>query len=307
MRGFCDTRPGSIEAPRYLQRCSEAVQHGAPLGRGPLGLRLGLCALPWRVAAHFAAQAMRHKAFDVQVFPAMARPGPEPGTPRFSAVVSSRRPGRAASQRPLPFARRSTLPTPRSPSPSPRRARPARPRGRRRRGSRRATPPSEYRAAWQIRRWGAARYVVLQMFAARRRPTVDASVSSSSKRGLSEVLHLAARRSRAGLRRRRPGFGPARGQRPAPGRAGRACHAGSARRRRRHARLRLCAHGLRRRAGPRGRRLHGRAFGHAPPEPARELTSAGLRAVDGGWCCKRRIAARSRTRAGPARVGGGLW
>ena len=38
---------------------------------------------------------------------------------------------------------------------------------------------------WQIRHWGAARYVVLQMFAARRGPTVDASVCSSSERGLS--------------------------------------------------------------------------------------------------------------------------
>ena len=46
----------------------------------------------------------------------MARPGLEPGTPRFSAVVSSRRPGRATSQRPLPFARRSSLPTSRWPT-----------------------------------------------------------------------------------------------------------------------------------------------------------------------------------------------
>ena len=145
--------------------------------------QFGTCLNPWRSRSCRAQPATRSGS-SVGI-PAMARPGLEPGTPRFSAVVSSRRPGRAASQRPLPFARRSTLPTPRSPPPSPRRARPARPRGRRRRGSRRATPPSEYRAAWQIRRWGAARYVVLQMFAARRRPTVDASVPSSSERGLS--------------------------------------------------------------------------------------------------------------------------
>jgi hypothetical protein len=35
---------------------SIAVQRGGPAGRGPLGLRLGLCAPPWRVAAHVVAQ-----------------------------------------------------------------------------------------------------------------------------------------------------------------------------------------------------------------------------------------------------------
>ena len=62
-----------------------------------LGLRLGLCALPWRVAAHFVAQACDEKVGDLQVFPAMARPGLEPGTPRFSgspgaAILSHKRP-----------------------------------------------------------------------------------------------------------------------------------------------------------------------------------------------------------------------
>jgi hypothetical protein len=74
------TRPGSVEA----RTSSTAVQRVAPTGRGQLGLRLGLCALPWRVAAHFVAQTVRHKVGDLQVFPAMARPGLEPGTPRFS-------------------------------------------------------------------------------------------------------------------------------------------------------------------------------------------------------------------------------
>ena len=63
LRGFCDTRPGSIEAPRHLRRCSDrgatssvGVQRGAPTGRGPLGLRLGLYVRPWRAAARFVAR-----------------------------------------------------------------------------------------------------------------------------------------------------------------------------------------------------------------------------------------------------------
>jgi hypothetical protein len=62
--GSAITRPGLIEAPRHLRRRSDrgttssmAVRRGAPTGRGPLGLRLGLCALPWRVAARLVAQA----------------------------------------------------------------------------------------------------------------------------------------------------------------------------------------------------------------------------------------------------------
>ncbi|MGZ6651510.1 MAG: hypothetical protein ACXVHB_29195, partial [Solirubrobacteraceae bacterium] len=39
----------------------------------------------------------------------MARPGLEPGTPRSSAVVSSRRPGWVPFERPLPFAQSSTV------------------------------------------------------------------------------------------------------------------------------------------------------------------------------------------------------
>ena len=93
LRGFCDTRPGSIEAPRHLRRCSDrgttssmAVQRGAPTGSGPLGLRLGLCALPLARSRSFRSPAVRQKVADLQGFPAMARPGLEPGTPRFSVV-----------------------------------------------------------------------------------------------------------------------------------------------------------------------------------------------------------------------------
>jgi hypothetical protein len=57
--GSAITRPGLIEAPRHLRRRSDrgttssmAVQRGAPAGRGPLGLRLGLCAPRRRVDAH---------------------------------------------------------------------------------------------------------------------------------------------------------------------------------------------------------------------------------------------------------------
>jgi hypothetical protein len=100
LRGLCDTRSGSIEA----RTSSVAVQRGGPTSHGALGLRLGLCARPWRVAAHFRGTAARHKIANLQVFPAMARPGLEPGTPRFSAVVSSRRsywasPGRRSHSR----------------------------------------------------------------------------------------------------------------------------------------------------------------------------------------------------------------
>src|SRR4051794_5433419 len=77
-----------------VQRSRHHVIYGGggrrSYGRGPLGLRLGLCALPWRVAAHFVARPMRPKVADLQVFPPMARPGLEPGTPRFSDVRASR-------------------------------------------------------------------------------------------------------------------------------------------------------------------------------------------------------------------------
>ena len=91
LRGFCDTRPGSIEASRHLRRCSDrgatssvGVQRGAPTGGGPLGLRLGLCALRLARSRSFRSPDVRQKVADLQDIPAMARPGLEPGTPRFS-------------------------------------------------------------------------------------------------------------------------------------------------------------------------------------------------------------------------------
>ena len=73
LRGFCDTRPGSIEAPRHLRRCSDrgttssmAVQRGAPTGSGPLGLRLGLCALPLARSRSFRSPDVRQKVADLQ-------------------------------------------------------------------------------------------------------------------------------------------------------------------------------------------------------------------------------------------------
>jgi hypothetical protein len=62
-------------------------QLGGPFGptcRRPLGLRLGLCARPWRVAAHLGRVASARKPANLQEPSAMARPGLEPGTPRFS-------------------------------------------------------------------------------------------------------------------------------------------------------------------------------------------------------------------------------
>jgi hypothetical protein len=71
-----------------------AVQRGAPCGPWAVGLRLGPCAHPWRVAAQFPGLALRDKFSDLQVFLMMARPGLEPGTPRFSGSG-----GRAISQK----------------------------------------------------------------------------------------------------------------------------------------------------------------------------------------------------------------
>ena len=95
LRGFCETRPGSIEASRHLRRCSDrgatssvGVQRGAPTGSGPLGLRLGLCALRLARSRSFRSPDVRQKVADLQDIPAMARPGLEPGTPRFSVVWS---------------------------------------------------------------------------------------------------------------------------------------------------------------------------------------------------------------------------
>jgi hypothetical protein len=84
--GSAITRTGSIGAARHPM----AGQRGAPTGRGPLGLRLGLCALPWRVAAHVVGPALRQEVGELQEVPAMARPGLEPGTPRFSGSRSRR-------------------------------------------------------------------------------------------------------------------------------------------------------------------------------------------------------------------------
>jgi hypothetical protein len=67
-------------------------QLGGPFGptcRRPLGLRLGLCARPWRVAAHLGRVASARKPANLQEPSAMARPGLEPGTPRFSFVCST--------------------------------------------------------------------------------------------------------------------------------------------------------------------------------------------------------------------------
>ena len=112
--GSCDgetrTRTGDTTIFSSWAACSVLLR------RRSLGLRRGLCALPWRVAAHSSAPHRQENLLDLQELSAMARPGLEPGTPRLSAGVSSRRPGRATSQRPLPFARRSSLPTSRWPT-----------------------------------------------------------------------------------------------------------------------------------------------------------------------------------------------
>jgi hypothetical protein len=51
---------------RDLDRSRHHVIYGGAArrsyGRGPLGLRLGLCALPWRVAAHFCGLACRQSS-----------------------------------------------------------------------------------------------------------------------------------------------------------------------------------------------------------------------------------------------------
>jgi hypothetical protein len=86
-RGSDDSETWIEQAPGHLRPCSASLL----TGRGPLGLRLGLCPHPWRVAAHFVTQPCGREASDLQVFPAMARPGLEPGTPRFSGTVDGRR------------------------------------------------------------------------------------------------------------------------------------------------------------------------------------------------------------------------
>ena len=75
----------AIEAPRHLWRCSAALLRAV----GLLGLRLGLCRTSVARSRSFSWPSLATKVFDLQVFPAMARPGLEPGTPRFSVVCST--------------------------------------------------------------------------------------------------------------------------------------------------------------------------------------------------------------------------
>jgi hypothetical protein len=99
-------RPGLEPAtPRFRQLGGSVVR-----ASWANGTSFGTLRPPWPVAAHSRRAAAARKLTDLQERAGMARPGLEPGTPRFSAVVSSRRPGRATSQPPLPFAQRSTLP-----------------------------------------------------------------------------------------------------------------------------------------------------------------------------------------------------
>jgi hypothetical protein len=51
-RGSDDSETWIEQAPGHLRPCSASLL----TGRGPLGLRLGLCPHPWRVAAHFVTQ-----------------------------------------------------------------------------------------------------------------------------------------------------------------------------------------------------------------------------------------------------------
>ena len=75
-----DHEPGLVENPR----CFLAAWLGTPTYCRSLGLRLGPCAHPWRVAAHFERPSKAIKGPSLQVLREMARPGLEPGTPRFS-------------------------------------------------------------------------------------------------------------------------------------------------------------------------------------------------------------------------------
>jgi hypothetical protein len=84
LRGFCDNET-------WIDRgttSSMAVRRGAPTSRAHWDLVWDFGAPPWRVAS-FRGPAMRPKVADLQVFPAMARPGLEPGTPRFSGSRSA--------------------------------------------------------------------------------------------------------------------------------------------------------------------------------------------------------------------------
>jgi hypothetical protein len=85
-------RPSSSRCSRRCRRCpprepqdaasSMAVQREAPPSRGPLGPRWTLRTSVARSRSFVARAATRLR--NLQVFLAMARPGLEPGTPRFS-------------------------------------------------------------------------------------------------------------------------------------------------------------------------------------------------------------------------------
>jgi hypothetical protein len=71
---------GKATAPRSSSLAGSAALLRA---EGHWDFVWGLCALPWRVAAHSRPNS-RQELADVQEVPAMARPGLERGTPRFS-------------------------------------------------------------------------------------------------------------------------------------------------------------------------------------------------------------------------------
>jgi hypothetical protein len=86
------TRAGRARRPGAISRdCKNGLDRGhrdfggrSPRSRGGLGLRLGLRAASWRVAAQLGAAHAWSEVTVLQALPRMARPGLEPGTPRFS-------------------------------------------------------------------------------------------------------------------------------------------------------------------------------------------------------------------------------
>ena len=102
-------------------RLSRRLGHQGATSRAAVSARRSY--RPWSVGTSFGTlrppvarsrssrvAATQQEVCHLQEFPVMARPGLEPGTPRFSAVVSSRRPRSAPPERSLPFAPSSTLP-----------------------------------------------------------------------------------------------------------------------------------------------------------------------------------------------------
>jgi hypothetical protein len=85
--GFCLSR--RLGRSRRHTTPFATVSRVTATGRGPLGLRLGLCPTSVARSRSFRDPAFRQEVPDLQVFPAMARPGLEPGTPRFSVVCST--------------------------------------------------------------------------------------------------------------------------------------------------------------------------------------------------------------------------